>query len=300
MDNFASTLLDYKAHLQMQLGLSKNSVLSYVEDISLFGEFLKTHGKKSFESVDLDDIYLWIDSISSKVRSTTQARKLSALKSFSLFMVDEKRWPNDYTQKIVRPKVKRVVPSALTLEEVERLLSTPSTNTYEGARDSAMFELMYSSGLRVSELCSLKGTDINFDENFLRIKGKGSKVRLVPFGKDARDKLVDYIRNIRCTVKNIKSDVLFITKRGTPLSRKTFWGNIKKYAAQCGIEKNVKPHILRHSFATHLLRNGANLLSIQEMLGHSDLSTTQIYTELTKDTLLDEFAKRHPRDNMKL
>ncbi len=300
MDNFASTLLDYKAHLQMQLGLSKNSVLSYVEDISLFGEFLKTHGKKSFESVDLDDIYLWIDSISSKVRSTTQARKLSALKSFSLFMVDEKRWPHDYTQKIVRPKVKRVVPSALTLEEVERLLSTPSTNTYEGARDSAMFELMYSSGLRVSELCSLKGTDINFDENFLRIKGKGSKVRLVPFGKDARDKLVDYIRNIRCTVKNIKSDVLFITKRGTPLSRKTFWGNIKKYAAQCGIEKNVKPHILRHSFATHLLRNGANLLSIQEMLGHSDLSTTQIYTELTKDTLLDEFAKRHPRDNMKL
>lgn len=300
MDNFASTLLDYKAHLQMQLGLSKNSVLSYVEDISLFGEFLKAHGKTSFESVDLDDIYLWIDSISSKVRSTTQARKLSALKSFSLFMVDEKRWPHDYTQKVVRPKVKRVVPSALTLEEVERLLSTPNTNTYEGARDSAMFELMYSSGLRVSELCSLKGTDINFDENFLRVKGKGSKVRLVPFGQDARDKLVDYIRNIRCTVKNIKSDVLFITKRGTPLSRKTFWGNIKKYAAQCGIEKNVKPHILRHSFATHLLRNGANLLSIQEMLGHSDLSTTQIYTELTKDTLLDEFAKRHPRDNMKL
>lgn len=300
MDNFASTLLDYKAHLQMQLGLSKNSVLSYVEDISLFGEFLKTHGKRSFESVDLDDIYLWIDSISSKVRSTTQARKLSALKSFSLFMVDEKRWPHDYTQKIVRPKVKRVVPSALTLDEVERLLSTPNTNTYEGARDCAMFELMYSSGLRVSELCSLKGTDINFDENFLRVKGKGSKVRLVPFGQDARDKLVDYIRNIRCTVKNIKSDVLFITKRGTPLSRKTFWGNIKKYAAQCGIEKNVKPHILRHSFATHLLRNGANLLSIQEMLGHSDLSTTQIYTELTKDTLLDEFAKRHPRDNMKL
>ncbi len=300
MENFASTLLDYKAHLQMQLGLSKNSVLSYVEDISLFGKFLKAHGKTSFESADIDDIYLWIDSISPKVRSTTQARKLSALKSFSLFMVDEKRWPHDYTQKLVRPKVKRAVPTALTLDEVEKLLSAPNTSTYEGARDCAMFELMYSSGLRVSELCSLKATDINFDENFLRVKGKGSKVRLVPFGQDARNKLVDYIRNIRCTVKNIKSDVLFITKRGTPLSRKTFWSNIKKYAAACGIEKNVKPHILRHSFATHLLQNGANLLSIQEMLGHSDLSTTQIYTELTKDTLLEEFAKRHPRDNMKL
>ncbi len=199
----------------------------------------------------------------------------------------------------MRPKYRRNVPEVLSADEVSRLLESPSADTPEGLRDRAMLELMYSSGLRVSELCGLKESDIDASERIIRITGKGAKTRLVPVGEYALSAIADYKAVRRSILGDFRdADELFVTKRGGKMSRKTFWFNIKKYARSVGIEKNVKPHILRHSFATHLLRNGANLMSIREMLGHSDLATTQIYTALMTDEIYSQHAKKHPRSKM--
>ncbi len=291
LEAFKSELIEYKDYLKLQLALSENTVEAYIKDISLFAEFLQFSKLKSFEEVDVDIIYVWLGDISKDIKATSQARKLSALKSFSLYMIEEGKWEKDLSQFIMRPKIKREIPSILDIEEIEKLLNYVDISTFEGQRDKVMLEVMYSSGLRVSELCGLKASDINFEDNFLRIKGKGSKVRLIPFGTDAKKALLDYIENTRPLVSKILCDEVFISKRGKALSRKTFWYNIKKYSTRAGIEKNVKPHSLRHSFATHLLKNGANLISIQEMLGHSDLSTTQIYTQLDNEKLLEAYKQ---------
>ncbi len=289
LETFKSELIEFGDYLKLQLALSKNTVESYLKDMQLFAQFLEQSGMKSFAELDIDAIYIWLGEISKEIKASSQARKLSALKSFSIYMVEEQKWTKDLSQFILRPKIKRQSPSFLEVQEIDKLLDVVDSTTFEGQRDKAMLEIMYSSGLRVSELCGLKASDINFEENFLRIKGKGSKVRLVPFGTDARNALIDYLGNTRPLAPKILCDEIFITKRGKALSRKSFWFNLKRYALKAGIEKNVKPHSLRHSFATHLLKNGANLISIQEMLGHSDLSTTQIYTQLDNEKLLDAY-----------
>ncbi|MFI3290869.1 MAG: site-specific tyrosine recombinase/integron integrase [Opitutales bacterium] len=289
LEAFKSELIEFGDYLKLQLALSKNTVESYLKDMQLFAGFLEQNGLKSFEELDVDAIYIWLGEISQEIKASSQARKLSALKSFSIYMVEEQKWTKDLSQFILRPKIKRQSPSFLEVQEIDKLLDVIDSTTFEGQRDKAMLEIMYSSGLRVSELCGLKASDINFEENFLRIKGKGSKVRLVPFGTDARNALIDYLGHTRPLAPKILCDEIFISKRGKALSRKSFWFNLKRYALKAGIEKNVKPHSLRHSFATHLLKNGANLISIQEMLGHSDLSTTQIYTQLDNEKLLDAY-----------
>ncbi len=297
-DNLALTASEFALYLEMELGRGKNTRVSYLSDIKLFSNFLRKHKITDFKDVKVEDISKWIAEVARLDKPTTQSRKLSAIKALAGYLIEEKIWEKDLSALISRPKVRRNIPHVLSISQVDALLNKPSDNTFEGIRDTAMLELMYSSGLRVSELCGLKLSDIDFEEGIIRVRGKGEKTRLVPVGKTAMKRILEYRDALLGAVKKVKGSELFITKRGKKLSRKTFWFNIKKYAAQLGLAESVKPHILRHSFATHLLQNGANLVAIKEMLGHADLSTTQIYTSLVNGTLFKEHALRHPRSKM--
>lgn len=293
-----NTVFEFGAFLKMELGRSANTVASYTSDVNQFAHFLQARKILSFEDVDSDSLVEWIGRISPTTKATTQSRKLSALKSLAGFLVDEKIWRKNYCDLVARPKYRRNVPEVLTSDEVVSLLNAPCRDIPEGARDSAMLELMYSSGLRVSEICNLKESDIDTVEHIIRVRGKGAKTRLVPVGDYAIAAIAQYKSARRAMLGSREAAELFVTRRGEKISRKTFWYNIKKYAAEAGIEKNVKPHILRHSFATHLLQNGANLMSIREMLGHSDLATTQIYTQLLNEEIYAQHARKHPRSKM--
>lgn len=294
----AEQLADFKIYLQMELGRGKNTVYSYATDALQFAVFAAEHGAKSFAEIDGGTIVEWIGEIHNGTKSTTQSRKLSAMKSLATHLVDEGVWDKNYSDLVARPKIRRNVPEVLDAAEIDDLIAAPQNGTPEAARDRAMLELMYGSGLRVSELCNLKESDIDAKMRIIRVRGKGEKTRLVPIGDYALD-AIDAYRKVRKELAKKSSPAeLFITRRGKKISRKTFWYNIKKYAAAANIEKNVKPHILRHSFATHLLRNGANLMAIREMLGHSDLGTTQIYTRLVNDDIYREYNAKHPRNKM--
>lgn len=293
-----NTIFEFEGHLKMELGRSKNTVLSYMSDVWQFAEFLQSKKIFSFDDVEADLLVEWIGSIANITKASTQSRKLSAMKALASYLVDEKVWSKNYCDLVARPKYRRNVPEVLTAEEVARLLEAPDKSTLEGLRDYAMLELMYSSGLRVSEICSLSESDIDAIESIMRVRGKGSKTRLVPVGDYAIEAINAYKPARQEMLGKRIARELFVTRRGAKMSRKTFWYNIKKYALAVGIEKNVKPHILRHSFATHLLQNGANLMSIREMLGHSDLGTTQIYTTLLNDEIRTQHTQKHPRSSM--
>lgn len=296
--NLNDTLLEFKLHLKMELGKSDNTIASYLSDINQFAQYLDFKGVKRFEDADADCVKGWISLISGGAKTTTQARKLSALKSLAAYLLEEKIWCKDPSELVARPKVRRQIPEVLTREEVDALIASPNRLVFEEIRDRAMLELMYSSGLRVSELCAVKLSDFDFDSKILRVCGKGQKVRLIPIAGRAVDFIAAYLDFARDFFKKRRPIYLFATRRVGPLSRKTFWYNIKKYAQRADIKKPVKPHILRHSFATHLLGAGANLIAIKEMLGHSDLSTTQIYTHVESETLTAEYTARHPRSKM--
>lgn len=298
--NLKNAILEYKLHLEMQLGKSPNTVASYVGDVEQFAQFLMSKKIGDFAGANQEEISEWIARISGMAKTTTQSRKLSAIKSFGGFLIEEKIWRADFSELIARPRVRREIPRVLSREEVLRLLAEPSRETLQERRDRAMLELMYCSGLRVSELCAVKISDFDFDARIIRVCGKGDKVRLVPIGGRAVGAINSYVDFAREFFRKKQPVYLFITNRGGKLSRKTFWFNIKKYAQRAGIEQEVKPHMLRHSFATHLLGAGANLMAIKEMLGHSDLSTTQIYTKVADSTLVAEHAAKHPRNKMRI
>lgn len=293
----AEILAEYKTYLLLELGRGKNTADSYLSDIVLFCEFA---GKRieSFADVDADLLADWLAALSRADRPSTQSRKLSAMRSLARFLMEEGVWEKNLCDFFARPKTRRASPEILDTGEIDAMVSLPPPDSPEGVRDRAMMELMYSSGLRVSELCSISYADIDAEQRIIRVRGKGGKTRLVPVGSMALDAVEKYraVRPLLC--KKVAAPELFITRRGKKISRKTFWYNLKKYARLSGVEKNVKPHMLRHSFATHLLRNGANLMLIREMLGHSDLSTTQIYTNLANDDIRREYEKKHPRSKM--
>lgn len=295
-----NTLLEYKLHLEMQLGKSSNTVASYLSDVEQFALFLMSKKIGNFADAAQAEISEWIARISGRAKTTTQSRKLSAIKSFGGFLIEEKIWKSDFSELIARPRVRREIPRVLSRDEVLRLISEPSRQTLQEKRDRAMLELMYCSGLRVSELCNVKISDFDFETRIIRVCGKGDKVRLVPIGERAVGAISAYVDFARDFFRKKQPIYLFITTRGGKLSRKTFWFNIKKYAQRAGIGQEVKPHMLRHSFATHLLGAGANLMAIKEMLGHSDLSTTQIYTKVADSTLVAEHAAKHPRNKMRI
>lgn len=289
---------EFEHFLRLEKGLSDHTVDAYLSDLTQCATFLaaKKLGK-GWLAVDVDAIAAWMHHLSEgEYAVASLARKLSAVRMLAQFMVREKMRSDDFSELLVGPKLFRRLPGTLSIEEVDRLLNAPDESTPQGIRDIAMLELMYSSGLRVSELCGLLLQSVDLENGFVRVFGKGSKERIAPIGSKAAEAIQRYLEVSRPQlVKPRTGSDLFLSQWGRALSRKTFWVNIRKHAKTAGIEKPVKPHLLRHSFATHLLNNGADLRAIQEMLGHADIATTQIYTAVSGSIKEEEHAFFHPR-----
>ena len=280
---------DFKNYLELERNYSNNTSLSYVKDVTLFSDFIK----KDLLLVDKKDIEKYIRSLNKS--SKTISHVISSLKSFYNYYMRMGNIKSNPTDEIDRPKIEKKIPEFLTLEEVSSLLNFKVNNEFE-ARNKAILELLYSSGLRISELTSLELSNIDLDECLVRVMGKGSKERIVPLGDYAIDALKEYIYFYRPILNKNNSSYVFLNNRGGILSRQFIFKVIKEECIKKGIRKNVSPHTLRHTFATHLLKNGADLRIIQELLGHENLSTTQIYTHLTNDKLKHDYEDYFPRN----
>jgi integrase/recombinase XerD len=294
MENLIQEFIDY---LGNEKGLAANTLESYSRDLRQYCGFLSEDSSQSFESASQATIVAYLMYLRKQGKATaTIARRLAALKAFYQYLVRENYVTKDPTGDLSSPKLERKLPRVLTVNEVERLLAQPDITTPAGKRDKSMLELLYATGLRVSEMVNLNVADIDLKEGFIRCKGKGSKERVVPMGEIAVSALRNYMENGRKRlVHDNRERSLFVNHHGKRLTRQGFWKIIKKYAVQARIRKEITPHTLRHSFATHLLENGADIRAVQEMLGHADISTTQIYTHVTKERLKDVYAKSHPR-----
>ncbi len=282
--------------LWMERGLSANTLAAYRRDLEGLARWLMTQDCELLQAGRdrLQDFLAWRHQAGSQPRSI--ARQLSCLRRFYRFCVREGRLQEDPTARIDAPKTGRPLPEALTEGDVEALLAAPQTGDALGLRDRAMLELLYATGLRVSELVNLKLVEVNTRQGVLRTQGKGGKARLVPLGEEALDWLARYLNEARpVLLKGQPCEAVFVTRRGGPLTRQAFWHLIKRHAQQAGITRHLSPHTLRHSFATHLLNHGADLRVVQMLLGHSDLSTTQIYTHVANERLKELHAAHHPR-----
>jgi integrase/recombinase XerD len=291
------TLLDnFIDHLWLEDGLSKNTLQSYRLDLDAFAGWLLQNENKHLDQAVQADIqqYLAVRFPQSKPRSIS--RLIASLRRFYRHALREGRITVDPTLQIDSPKLPRSLPKSLNEEEVEALLNAPDTVQPIGMRDRAMLELLYACGLRVSELVGLKVMEVSLQEGVIRVTGKGSKTRLVPMGEEAVEWLGQYLKTSRPEILQKRlSDSLFVTQRGTAMTRQAFWYLIKRYALLAGIHKPMSPHVLRHAFATHLLNHGADLRVVQLLLGHADISTTQIYTHVARERLKQLHAIHHPR-----
>jgi integrase/recombinase XerD len=282
-------------HLRVERGLAKNTIESYSRDLMKFFDFLEARSLSPLD-VSQADLMDFISSLAGPLSIRSIARHISALKVFYRFLVSDDRIKTNPARLLSAPKLPRRLPGVLSRIEVDRLLSQPDSSTSRGQRDRAMLELLYATGLRVSELVGLKILNINLEAGFVRTVGKGSKERMVPVGAKALEALSDYLAHGRpALLKRRSSSFLFISSRGKPITRQGFWKIIKRYGLKAGIRKELTPHSLRHSFASHLLECGADLRSVQIMLGHADISTTQIYTHVTRERLKQIHEKYHPR-----
>jgi integrase/recombinase XerD len=283
-------------HLWLEDGLSKNTLTSYRQDLSAFAEWLQKTENRDLHQARQADIqqYLAVRFPHSKPRSIS--RLIATLRRFYRYALRESQVEVDPTLQIDSPKLPRSLPKSLNEEEVEALLDAPDLGQPLGLRDRAMLELLYACGLRVSELVGLKVTEIGLQEGVIRVTGKGSKTRLVPMGEEALEWIGRYLKEARPDILQKRlSDSLFVTQRGEAMTRQAFWYLIKRYALQAGIRKPISPHVLRHAFATHLLNHGADLRVVQMLLGHADISTTQIYTHVARERLKQLHAVHHPR-----
>jgi len=284
-------------YLALEAGNSGNTVASYLRDITRLVEYAAGKGIKKptdLVAAQLRDFIYFLKDLG--LAPTTIRRQISAIRTYFKFLVGEGIAARDPSERIESPKRWRTLPAVLSSDEIGKLLDAPNTDEPLAVRDRALLEFAYATGVRVSELVGIKLQDISFEDRVVRVFGKGSKERLVPFGKTALGVIAMYAREIRPTVDKGKSKgVLFLNARGTPLSRVGAWGIIKAAARRAGLTKRVTPHTLRHTFATHLLEGGADLRAVQEMLGHADLSTTQIYTHVDRDYLRTVHKSYHPR-----
>lgn len=289
---------NYLHFIIVEKGLAENTIVSYRRDLEKYTKHLiSVEQVTSIANVTRMMIsnYLFILKEKGQAR-TTIARTIASIRSFHQFLVRERVTTNDPTLHIESPKPERRLPKVLSTKEVDALLLAPSTNSAFDLRNKAMLELLYATGMRVSELVSLKLADIHLSMGFVRCIGKGNKERIIPIGKLASEAIETYLGAARASLKKKKQhDFLFVNHHGESLSRQGLWKILKNVSKQAKIEKKLTPHTLRHSFATHLLENGADLRAVQEMLGHSDISTTQIYTHVTKKRLKDVYAHFHPR-----
>ena len=287
----------YLNFLLIEKGLSKATLASYSTDVIRYQQFLQKKGVRRLSETDTPLILKHLIGLrNSGLGARSRARHLVAIRGCYRFAVHEKFLKHDPSRLVDLPKIGLKLPDVLSVDEVSELLSKPDTNKPVGARDAAMLELLYAAGLRVSELVNLKLQDINLEAGFVRVFGKGSKERVVPIGLHAQTKIGFYIQNCRKTaLKNQLSPYLFIARAAKPMTRQGFWKLLRRYADQAQLHKKITPHSLRHSFATHLLEGGADLRAVQVMLGHVDISTTQIYTHVTRKHLKELHQKFHPR-----
>ena len=284
--------------LWLEQGLARNTLSSYRGDLVQFAAWLSEHGKKSLIESDRADIqsYLAVRILHDHAKPRTTARLLSSMKRFYQYGLREGKIQIDPTLQIAAPKLSRLLPKSLSEADVEALLHAPDVEAPLGLRDRAMLETLYASGLRVSELIGLKVVQVSLDMAVVKTLGKGAKERLVPIGEQALDWLIRYLREARPALLSGKSsDAMFVTARASAMSRQAFWYLIKRHAVSAGIDKPLSPHTLRHAFATHLINHGADLRVVQLLLGHADISTTQIYTHVARERLKQLHAKHHPR-----
>jgi len=287
----------YLNYLLVEKGLSKITLESYSNDLIRYQEFLKKNRIHRISETDTPLILRHMIALrNAGLGARSRARHLVSIRGFYRFAVQEKVLKHDPSRLVDLPKTGLKLPDVLSVDEVSELLGTPDTIKPIGARDAAMLELLYAAGLRVSELVNLKLQDVNIEAGFVRVLGKGSKERVVPIGLHAKEKIEFYLENSRkILLKNQISPYLFVARAAKPITRQGFWKLLRRYAALAHLNKKVTPHSLRHSFATHLLEGGADLRAVQVMLGHVDISTTQIYTHVTRKHLKDLHARFHPR-----
>ncbi|GLQ29893.1 site-specific tyrosine recombinase XerD [Litoribrevibacter albus] len=289
-------IANYLDALWLEKGLSDNSLAAYRRDLKGLAEFIEKLDKTLLlvDRIDLMDYLGSRMKAGYKARST--ARMMSCLRSFYRYLIRENRISEDPTQNLESPKLGRPIPDSLTEMEVDDLLEAPDIKTTLGMRDRTMLEVLYATGLRVSELVGLRLEQVNLRQGLVRVMGKGNKERLVPLGEEAMDWIDRYLAEARGELlHNLSESVVFPSQQGRPMTRQTFWHRIKRYAIEAGITKHLSPHTLRHAFATHLLNHGADLRVVQMLLGHSDLSTTQIYTHVARQRLNELHQQHHPR-----
>lgn len=292
-------LKDFTHFLIVEKGLAKNTIVSYERDLKSYMKYIKNVEQlQGFNDVQRIHIVHFLGHLKEQGKSSrTLARHIASIRAFHQFLLREKVSDHDPSVHIETPHLERSLPKVLNLEEVETLLDSPDTNDHYGIRDKAMLELLYATGIRVSELIGLQIGNVHMTMGFVRCIGKGNKERIIPIGKTAIAALEQYLEKGRPAFVSKKShdDALFLNHHGKQLTRQGFWKILKRLAREAGIEKELTPHTLRHSFATHLLENGADIRVVQEMLGHADIATTQIYTHVTKTRLKDVYSQFHPR-----
>ncbi len=298
-----STLVEqFIRHLALEKGLADNTQFAYRTDLLRYARYLTEHNIHSVEAITPFLLQQYVGEMYDLgLGSSSLARNFSALRGFHRFLIQEGLTQNDPTEILETPRLKRRLPEVLTVEEVEAILSQPDVEKPAGIRDRAMLELLYGCGLRVSELLTIKTDQLLREEELLLVRGKGSKERLIPVGEEAMYWVVLYLARVRplLTRGPASRNILFLNQRGHPMSRMGLWKIVRKYVVQAGIRRQVHPHTFRHSFATHLLENGADLRAVQELLGHSDISTTQIYTHISRQQLWEVYKKYHPRSGIK-
>ncbi len=294
MRELIDLFLDY---IKVERGLSANTVAAYHDDLNFYMDFLNSKGIDSLNRTSRNEVNSFmLDQKDRGISSNSIARRLAAIKSFYRFLSREKILQVDPTNLVDSPKLWKKIPDALSVNEVESLISAPSANNDQGLRDKAILETLYATGMRISEVSNLRLDDVNLEVGFLRCIGKGNKERVIPLGKKAISSIEKYLGSSRARLLNKReSDFIFVSRLGKKLSRQSLWKMLQKYSKIAMIKKHIKPHILRHSFATHLLERGADLRSVQEMLGHANISTTQIYTHINKDRLKSIHRQFHPR-----
>ncbi|MBI4707009.1 MAG: site-specific tyrosine recombinase XerD [Candidatus Omnitrophica bacterium] len=294
MKELISTFLDY---LSVERGLSNNTIISYRDDLDSYTDFLQSCRIDALSKISKNDIINFMMHQKEKgISPNSIARRLAAIRMFHRFLARERIVKQDPSNLVDTPRLWKKIPDTLSLNEVDVLLGQPDIRNKQGLRDKAILETLYATGMRVSEAVNLKTSNVNLDVGFLRCIGKGNKERVIPIGKKAIASINKYLEQARQEfAKKQESEYLFLSRFGKKISRQSFWKIIRKYASKAGINKPMRPHILRHSFATHLLEHGADLRSVQEMLGHSNISTTQIYTHINKDRLKSIHRMFHPR-----
>ena len=299
MQVLTDAIEDYLHFIKVERQLSANTLQSYKRDLVAYARHL-FHEQQlhTFNEVTREQILLYLDSLRSVGKSSkTISRQISSVRSFHQFLLREKVCDQDPTVHLEMPKKEQTLPKVLSIEEIDALLTTPTTEKPQGIRDIAILEMMYGSGMRISELIELNLEDVHLTMGFVRVFGKGGKERIIPLGRSALRTCAEYLEQARPQLLGNapKNEAFFITQRGKRFTRQGCWKIIKGYAETAGIPKEITPHVLRHSFATHLIENGADLRAVQELLGHADISTTQIYTHVSKTRLSEVYKQYHPR-----